>query len=148
MGKPSELIPGDGAAWVRIQYVKYRQVLRLTGAYDHGLEPIEIPVPALLARLGIDAPELDVPVRYLLFAGVHHRPRRGAAELVASFHSEAEARRAFTALRRQRSDREGWAELAALDRRGRCSRLAWFVQDDDVRRAAPGSRRPRPWRRS
>ena len=147
MGKPKELIPGDGAPWVRIQYVKYRQVLRLTGVADDGLDPIEIPLSTLFTRLAIEPGDLDTPVRYLLFAGVHSRPRRGTSDLVGAFHSEADARQAFTDLRRERPDTEGWAELAVLDHRGRCSRLAWFGHDEHAGRPDGPGRRSWPWRR-
>ncbi len=128
MGRSRELIPDDGAAWVRIQYIRCRQVLRLIGVQDD-LEPVEIPLPVLLSRLAIDPKGLAAPIRYLLFAGVHGQPRGGTRGLVGAFPDEGEARQAFVALRTQRSDRDGWAELAALDQRGHLTQLAWFGQD-------------------
>jgi hypothetical protein len=62
----------------------------------------------------------------LLFAGLHDRPRGGAGDLAGWFDSEADGRAAFRALREQRSDDDGWAELVALRDGGRARLVAWF----------------------
>lgn len=50
-------------------------------------------------------------------------------DLVRSLESEPAARQAFRRLREARSDGEGWADLTALDGRGRLTHLAWFGRD-------------------
>ena len=73
------------------------------------------------------------PVRFLLFAGFHSRPRGGTDDVIGVFDSESAARCAFLETRRGRADHEGWAELAVLDGRGELTRLGWF-----------GIQRPKP----
>jgi hypothetical protein len=66
------------------------------------------------------------PVRYLLFGARHQETRGGAADVIGEFASEDSARREFLTLRQQRSDRDGWGELARVDSQGKVTRLAWF----------------------
>ena len=133
MGRCKEIVARHGTGVVRLSYVKSRKVLRVTSWEDNrAMHSLEIALDAMLDQLDIEPADLAVPVRYLLFAGRHDQPRGGSDDLVCAFDSELAARDAFRELRGTRSNRDGWAELTALDCRGRLTRLAWFG-----RRVAP-----------
>ena len=96
------------------------------------------------------------PTLYLLFAGHHGRPGRGAGALVATFSCPDEARTAFRQTRLRLSDREGWAELTVVAPGRKAKTVSWFGgatghRDEpptwllavDAREAAPGQ-----WRRT
>ena len=90
---------------------------------------------------------------YLLFAGQHGRPGRGAGGLVATFACPDEARAAFRQARLRLSDREGWAELTVVAPGRKARTVSWFGgatghRDEpptwllvDARDAVPGHRR-------
>jgi hypothetical protein len=71
----------------------------------------------------------DVSPLYLLFAGHHGEPKRGAGTIVATFSSQDQARAAFRQMRLNLANGEGWAELAAVSNRGPARRLSWFGQE-------------------
>ena len=86
---------------------------------------------------------------YVLFAGHHGEPNRGAGTVVAAFTSKDEARLAFRDMRRSLPNRDGWAELAAVSGRGPAKRLSWFGQDDPRGRPMVTAHdRRRRWHRS
>jgi len=136
MSKPRQVVAGTGSATVRIEYVRTRRVLRFSTS---GSTPVELALPELIERLGIDAGDVAAPVRYLLFAAGHGQAKGGASDMVASFASEPHARQAFHQLRERRLDRGSWAELAALDHAGGLVRIGWF--GTDTLRYAPASGR-------
>ena len=139
MPRPNAILSGDEIAGVRIEYVKSRGVLRLSGwhARDAVVDPVEIPVQALLQRLGIEPADLAFPRQWLLFGGRDEHPRGGAADLLATFHDEVEARRAFQHLRQGAGGPTAWAELVVLDQSGRTRPSCWFGH-----RTAPDHDRP------
>jgi hypothetical protein len=87
-----------------------------------------IPVAAIPGDHG------DMTRTLLLFSGAHDQPRGGAGDLVGWFDGEDEALAAFRELRLRRSDKEGWAELVALDDGPRPSLRAWFGRPAGERR--------------
>ncbi len=89
---------------------------------------------SLLEMAGVDAADLGPARQYLLFAAAGPASG-GVSDLLKVFDSEDEARGAFLRLRRDDRLRRGWAELAALNRRGGVSVLCSF-----------GLGRPVPWR--
>jgi hypothetical protein len=71
----------------------------------------------------------DISPLYLLFAGHHGEPKRGAGAIVATFSSQDEARAAFRQVRLNLANGEGWAELASVSNAGPVRRLSWFGQE-------------------
>ena len=147
MGRQMQVMDGKELGGMRIEYVKRREVLRLSGTAMADGVPVEIPLSQLIERLDVDPATLGVPVRYLLFGGLHWDARGGSRDLSGVYTCETTARQAFVELRKRRSDREGWAELAALDGKGRLTTLSWFGLEregskrDVGRLPAPGPRR-------
>ena len=127
-------ITADG---MRIEYRRSRRALRLTAG---GAEPVEVPLSLLVERLQIDRRDFVPQPRLLLFAGRHDEPQGGAGDLAGWFESEDEALAAFRELRATTSDRDGWAELVALDGRPRPSVRAWFGRRGVGRRHHPAGR--------
>lgn len=147
MNTPRAVTAGDRHAGAQIEYVKSRGVLRLAGWRDdgEGPEPVEVPLLAFLERLDIDVRALDVPRRYLVFAG-HGRPGGGLRDLTAVFDHEEEARAEFHGLRSRRRS-TSWAQVVVLDHRGRSRPLCWFDPDVPVvARADDTPTRGRRWR--
>ena len=132
--KPRSIACGDGETAARVEYVKSRGVLRLTSgaASEHR----ELTVRDFCEELGIDAQPVTVPT-YLLFAGTDVQPAGGCRDLVATYLCPDEARREFTAWRR---DSECvWAELICLAG-GRTATVCWFGVERADR--APNHRPP------
>jgi hypothetical protein len=134
-----------------MEYVRSRKVVRLLGwVRDEAIEPVEIPVDELCARLGIDPRDVVAPQRFLLFSGSHRRPLGGRRDLTATFDSEEKAWAAFRELRQSHPALQGWAELAVIDSTGQVNQLAWFgmapvtdsgIDPDDGSGAPPRRRR-------
>lgn len=139
MGRATQIISEGAPAGLRVEFVKCRRALRFSGAAIGGSSPVEVPVPPLLDQLDVDREERRAPVRYLLFGGLNGHPRGGVRDVIGVFDSESRARQEFVELRRQRSDHEGWAELAALDARGNLTALGWFGLDESVARTTAAS---------
>ena len=135
MGRRNDIVVASASMQVRIEYLKGRGVLRLTarGGDAPPLGSVEVPFAALADQLQIEPAGAAGPPRLLLFAGLHDRPRGGAADLIGCFESEVEGRAAFRRLREERSDDEGWAELVSLGDNGRRTVLAWFGRSDHSR---------------
>ncbi|MGH9223647.1 MAG: hypothetical protein ACRD2W_07630 [Acidimicrobiales bacterium] len=154
VGRPQVIDGTDAEAGVRIAYVKGRGVLRLSGpAIADGI-PVEIPFAALLDGFAGEVPGFDRSPRYVLFGALHRETRGGTADVIGVFDCEDIARKEFIRLRQRRRDRDGWAELAKLDGRGRLRRIAWFGRvafsgiDDTADRGADSTEREgRPGRR-
>lgn len=71
----------------------------------------------------------NLPRLYLLFAGHHDQDRRGSGDLIATWASKHDARQALRQVRMQIPNRDGWAELTAVDAGGKVKRLSWFGRD-------------------
>lgn len=138
MGRAIQITENDELDGIRVEYVKSRQVLRLSGSRPAAGVSVEIPLSRLVQQLGLDAETLGAPVHYLLFGGLHGHPRLGTGDLVGVFTSESSARQAFLELRQRRSDREGWAELAALDGKARLTTVRWFGMEPAARQGTTG----------
>lgn len=147
MGSAPALSIGDRRAGAHIHYVKSRRVLRLEGwnGPSERLTGVEVPLRTFLNSLDIDVRDVDLPRRYLIFAG-QGRPRGGARDLTGVFDCEEEARSAFHDLRTKRRAPSSWAELIMLDHRGRTKALCWFEADANST-AGVRPRRVRPWSR-
>jgi len=105
-----------------------RLARQCAGAHVHGAagrtDVDEVPSDdAAMNHLEVES---DAPARYLLLGALHRDTRGGAADVIGEFASELRARREFLTLRQQRSDRDGWGELARVDSEGKVTRLAWF----------------------
>ena len=116
------------------------EFLRLEGWNGQGerLPAVELPLRTFLNRLDIDVRDVDLPGRYLIFAG-QGRPGGGARDLRGVFDCEEEAWSAFHEFRTERAP-SSWAELVFLDHRGRAKALCWF--DADATATAAGSENP------
>lgn len=125
MTKPTAATWRSGPAEFRVEYLKSRHVLRLTGG-EHTNLSVEVPIAEFLANLAIDVDELAPPLRYLLFAAVGSGPGVSPNYLVDTFGDEAVARQAFWALRMEHFQSADWAEVAAVQASGELRRLCWF----------------------
>ncbi len=127
MGRAKRLGGGTGGSGLAIEFVRTRKVVRLLGwTPDVVIDPLEIPLDVLCRELGIAPRDVGAPVRFLVFAGSHHRPLGGLRDLVGTFDDEASAWAAFRDRRQSQESGEGWAELATIDLSGHVEQLAWF----------------------
>src|SRR5947209_10524866 len=103
MTRPATIVLGDDGSGIRLTYVRSRRVLCLRGWQRPGVESpsIEIPLAELAQRLGIEEAGMAGRPRYLVFGGLHSRPKGGAGDLVGAFDSEDRARQRFDDLRRR-----------------------------------------------
>ena len=69
---------------------------------------------------------MTTPSHYLLCWGPEPNGDGEGRGFVSAFELEREAREAFRRLRSGQPRRAAWAEVAALDERGRLNVLAWF----------------------
>lgn len=115
---------------VRAEFVKSRRVVRFIG--EDG-SVAEFDLLTFLDLLGIEATDLAPPRQYVLFGGTSDRPSGGSGDIAGTFADEASARSAFQRLRMSSDHR--WAQLVALDVRGRVRALSWF--GDKFRQGAP-----------
>jgi hypothetical protein len=125
MTKPAAVTWATSQGHVRVQYVKSRRVLRLTGGGGPA-DWVEVPLEEFCSSLGIDVAQLAPPQRYLLFAGVGHGPGRSSRHVAAAFSDEQGARSAFRALRLRHAEPADWAEVASVETSGGLRRLCWF----------------------
>ncbi len=137
MGRARSVSTTNATSGLGVEYVKSRRVVRLVGHLrGEELEPVEIPVDRLCEELAIEPRDLGSPETYLLFAGEQQAARGGLRDLVGTFPSEEEGRRAFAGLRVQHPAARGWAELAAIDGFGRIRQICWFGMGADQAVAA------------
>ncbi len=109
-----------------IEYLRSRRVLRMVTRGGRTPEVVELPLPAFLEGLGLQAPDLAPTRHYLLFAGVAGAAAGGLRDLLGLYDEEDVARDAFRAVRLSPAYRRGWAELVAL-RPGRGTEaVCWF----------------------
>ncbi len=118
---------GDGSDATRVELVRRRGVLRLSGPSggDPALRRLELPLDVLERAFGSAFLGADGRKPFLLFGGSSARPQPGLAGLLGAFWSEEEARVAFHALRESLVGHTGWAELVMLHGSGP-RRLCWF----------------------
>jgi hypothetical protein len=129
------MVSQQGSTSVRIEYVKYRRILRLTGWRERGpaLEPVEVALPAMLEALQIDPADVGAGAWYLLFGGREGELRGGVHDLLATYRSPNEGKARFLELQRARaSGGGGWAELVVLDPSGQLKRVCWFGEKRDA----------------
>ena len=133
MSKPKAIVSQQGSTSVRIEYVKCRRSLRLTGWRDRGpaLEPVEVALPAMLEQLDIAAADVGAEAWYLLFAGRDGEPRGGSEDLIGTFRCPVEGKTKFLELQAARPSNGGWAELVMLDPNGQLKRVCWFGERRD-----------------
>ena len=149
---------GTGQAFVQVEYVRARAVLRLrrlAGTQLSG-DVVELPLEELSRAFDIGLRAADGPARFLLFGGASQQRLGGARDLLEVYDDEGKSRVAFHA-RRQAFGRHGWAELVVLEGRRPPRRLCWFGTTKAVampnRAPAPSelcrrTLRLLPWRRS
>lgn len=82
--------------------------------------------------------------RYLLFAGTQLPPNGGLGDLLGTFTSEEEARRAFRDVRLRLSSPTSWAQLAVVDDRHGLTPMCWFGIGAEPRRHYPPRGRSEP----
>jgi hypothetical protein len=127
MGTPRRVSTTTADSGLAVEYVKSRRVLRLLGHHrGQDLPELEIPIDRLCEELAIEPRQLGSPETLLLFAGVQGDAGGGLRDLVGTFATEEEGRRAFARLREQHPALGGWAELAAVDGFGRVRQIRWF----------------------
>jgi hypothetical protein len=129
MTKPRAIVSQQGSTSVRIEYVKCRGTLRLTGWRERGpsLEPVEVGLPAMVELLDIDPADIGADAWYLLFGGREGEARGGANDLLGAYRSGAEGRAKFLELQQVRAaGGGGWAELVMLHPSGQLKRVSWF----------------------
>ncbi len=153
MSKPRAIVSQTGSTSVRIEYVKGRRLLRLTGWRGHGPElgPVEVELPTMVERLDIDPADVGADAWYLLFAGRDGERRGGIADLVGAYRCPNESKTKFLELQRARVASGGWAELVMLQPNGQLKAVCWFgekngrsAETDAVERAVdPPAPRPR-----
>jgi hypothetical protein len=80
--------------------------------------------------------------RYLLFAGTQRPTDGGLGELLDTFTSEEEARRAFRDVRLRMSSPTSWAQLAAVHDRHGLKPMCWFGIGAEPERVRPAPGRP------
>lgn len=137
MRRPVDTIESNELQGMRVEYVRSRQILRLSGPEVAAADSLEIPLSGLIRRLGLETPA-SPRVRYLLFGGLHTQERTGGtSNIVGVFNCESRARQAFVELRHQRTDCEGWAELAAVNGNGRVTVISWFGIEPRTKSAGP-----------
>src|SRR5215211_5344408 len=104
MSKPKTMVSQQGSTSVRIEYVKYRRILRLTGWRERGpaLEPVEVDLPAMLETLQVDPADLGAAAWYLLFAGREGELRGGVHDLLGAYRCPDEGKARFLELQQAR----------------------------------------------
>lgn len=110
-----------GPGRIRAEFIKTRRVVRIVG--EDGAVA-EFDLLDFLELLGIEPADLVPPRQYVLFGGTSDRPSGGSADIAGTYADEAAARSAFQRLRMSSDHR--WAQLVALDVRGRLRAVAWF----------------------
>ncbi len=151
--KPRAIVSQTGSTSVRIEYVKGRRLLRLTGWRGRGAElgPVEVELPAMVEGLDIDPADVGAEAWYLLFAGRDGERRGGIADLVGAYRCPNESKTKFLELQEARVASGGWAELVVPQPNGQLKAVCWFGEKGGpspapraVERAAdPAVRRPR-----
>lgn len=147
MGKARSIQTGDETAGARVEYVKSRRVIRVSGWHqgDQEISPVELSTSKFLSDLGIGTDEVGADPVYLLLAGLQDHQRGPIRHVTAAFPSELEARHVFRRLRTEHQLPDEWAQVVTLDARCRLVPLCWFGTPGElVTGSSVGTPRPEP----
>lgn len=133
MPRPRGIIAGGDFAGVRVEYVKSRRKLRLSGWHgDDAIDPLELTLEEFCSRLNIKVDDMVSSTQCLILAG-----SSGSRDLAVTFSSEAEARQEFSEIRLGRTPGASyaWGELLSLLPTGKLKQMCWFGLDRPAGRA-------------